>query len=427
MTISTAATKEKSKTITNPRTDELAREKLIVARVGLLLRAGFFGNLAARMTLTNADDWLQTAATDGRHFWYNSEFINKLSLKECEFLFGHEILHVVYSHIERRGDRDPALSNIAADYCVNQDLIDQSIGQRITKVPILYDRKYRGMSFEEVYDDLFKNAKKIDIKQLMEQVLDDHIEMDDGESDGDSNSDGDSEGKGNGRPRLSKAQLKELRDEMKEAVLQAAQACGAGDLPAGVQRMLKDMTESVIDWRALLLQQIQSTIKYDYSWSRPSRRGWHMDAVMPGMKPGETVDICVAIDTSGSISDNVLKIFLSEINGIMESYDDYRIHVWCFDTQVDNAKVFTQDNMTDILDYVPVGGGGTDFDANWTYMKEHQIEPKKLVVFTDMCPFGSWGDPDYCEVVWIAHGSDTIAPFGITAKYDDSTKKSKYS
>lgn len=417
----TITDKEKSVTITNPKIDALAREKLVTARVGLLLKASFFGNLATRLKLLNADDWCSTAATDGRNFYYNSEFINSLSLKECEFLFGHEVLHVVYDHIGRREDRNPILSNIAADYCVNQDLIDYNIGQRITKVKILYDRKYKGMSFEEVYDDLYKNATKINMQDLLDQILDEHMDGDGGGGDGV----GEGEGPGSGKrkkPSLSQEELKEIRDEIKEAVLQAGQASGAGNLPAGVQRLISDMTESIINWRELLLQQIQSTIKQDYSWMRTSRRSWHMDAVMPGMIPGDTVDVCIAIDTSGSITEKELKIFLSEIKGIMESYTDYKIHLWCFDTAVHNPQVFNQETMHDILTYEPKGGGGTDFDANWTFMKENQIEPKKLIVFTDMCPFGSWGDPDYCDTVWISVMSDTIAPFGITAKYEDSLK-----
>jgi predicted metal-dependent peptidase len=418
MTDTTLSSKEKSKTVTDPRVDAAARDKLITSRVGLLLRAGFFGNLATRLKLVNADEWCPTAATDGRTFWYNSQFIQRLSLKECEFLFGHEVLHVVYDHLGRRGDRDPVLSNIAADYCVNNDLIEQGIGNKITAVSILYDKKYRGWSYEEVYDDLFKNAQKINIKDLAKQLLDEHLEMDEGDGDGDGeNKDG------NGRPKLSKAQQKELRDEIKDAVLQAARACGAGELPAGVQRLIKEMTTSVIDWRELLLQQIQSTIKNDFSWSRPNRRSWHMDAILPGMKPGETVDLCIAIDTSGSIGEEELKIFLGEINGIMESYDDYKIQVWSFDTDVYNLQEFNADNMRSITEYEPKGGGGTDFMANWEFMKANEIQPKKFIMFTDGYPFGSWGDPDYCDTVFIIKGNPKAEPpFGIWAIYEDAKK-----
>ena len=84
---------EKSKKVieTDPKVDASAREKLVTARIGLLLRAPFFGNLATRMTLINADGWCPTAATDGRKFYYNSEFVNSLPLKQLEFL---SLIHI---------------------------------------------------------------------------------------------------------------------------------------------------------------------------------------------------------------------------------------------------------------------------------------------------------------------------------------------
>ena len=116
----------------DPKLDREVREKLITARVGLLLRASFFGNLATRLKLVNADEWCGTAATDGRNFYYNSRFIDLLKPKEVEFLFGHEVLHCVYDHFGRRGDRDPMLFNVANDYAVNGDLKKHRVGEFIT-------------------------------------------------------------------------------------------------------------------------------------------------------------------------------------------------------------------------------------------------------------------------------------------------------
>jgi len=428
MSDSTLSEKSKVVTVTNPRVDVAAREKLITARVGLLLKAPFFGNLATRLIIQNADAWCPTAATEGRHFFYNSEFINRLSLKECEFLFGHEVLHVVYDHMGRRGDREPRLWNIADDYCVNADLIEHKIGDKITKVPILYNNKYQGWSAEEVYDDLYKNASKVDVQKLLEQVLDEHLDGDEeGDEDGDGDGNGNKEGN-NGRPRLSKEEKKAIRDEIKEAVLAAAEAAGAGNVPGNIKRMIKDLTAPVVNWRELLQQQIQSIIKNDYSWTRPSRRGWHMDAILPGMKNAQTIDICVAIDTSGSITNEDLKLFLSEVKGIMDMYDDYKVHIITWDTEVYNPADYSPDSSEDITSYEPGGGGGTDPHCVWEYLKENDIEPKKLIMFTDFCFFG-WSPEqvqDYCDTVWVIKGNPEATPeFGIWAHYEEASKGKK--
>ena len=404
----------------DPKLDREVREKLITARVGLLLRASFFGNLATRLKLVNADEWCSTAATDGRHFYYNSRFIDMLKPKEVEFLFGHEVLHCVYDHFGRRGDRDPMLFNVANDYAVNCDLKKHRVGEFITSVPCLYDSKYEGMSSEEIYDDLYENAEKINISDLIDKLLDDHL---DGEGDSDSDDDGDEkDGKGK-KPKMSAEERQQIRDEIKEAVLSAAAASdGAGNLPAGVKRLIQDMTAPKMNWRELLRMQLESTIKSDFTWMRASRRGWHMDAVMPGMKNDELIDIAIGIDASGSIDERMLRDFLSETQGIMDQFQSYKIHIFTFDTRVYNPAQYNSDNLDTICDYEVKGGGGTDFDAIFDYLKEERIEPKRLVVFTDGYPFGSWGDENYADTVWIIHGNTTVVPpWGQHAYYEKET------
>jgi predicted metal-dependent peptidase len=399
--------------------DREVREMLVTARVGMLLRASFFGNLATRLKLINADEWCATAATDGRHFYYNTRFIKMLKPKEIEFLFGHEVLHCVYDHFGRRGDRDPQLWNIANDYCVNGDLKKHRVGEFITSVPCLYDAKFEGKSSEEVYDYLYENAEKISIDDLIDRMLDEHMDGDDGEGGGSGEDQG--KGKGRGRPQLSQSERDKIRDEIKEAMLSAAQTCDAGNLPLGVKRLIQNLTEPKMNWRELLRMQLESTIKSDYTWLRSSRKGWHVDAVMPGMKTTDAIDIAVAIDTSGSISDKQARDFLTEIKGIMESFDSYRIHVFTFDTQCYNPQQYNSENLEDIAEYDIQGGGGTDFEAIFGYLKSAEIEPKKLVVFTDGYPFGSWGDANYCDTVWIVHGNkNPDPPFGVWAEYGDT-------
>ena len=403
---------------TDPKIDAQARERLVTARIGLLLRHSFFGNLATRLQLTNADEWCSTAATDGRKFYYNSRFIMMLKPKEVEFLVGHEVLHVVYDHMGRRNDRDPQMWNIADDYAVNADLKRHRVGEFITTVPCLYEHKYDGKPAEEIYDDLMKNVQTISMDDLIDQLLDDHMDGDeDGDGDGE---EGDKDGKSKKRPKLSDEEKERIRQEMKQAIINAAQSAEAGTLPKGVERLIKQATNPVMPWRELIQTNLTSAIRTDFSWMRPSRRGWHMDAVMPGMTPGEEIDVTIAIDMSGSISDAQAQAFLGEIGGMMSAFDGYRVHVFCFDTKVYNPADFTSENMDTIDEYEPMGGGGTDFDAIFEYLKDSAIVPNRLIVFTDGYPFGSWGDPDYCDTTWIIHGnSDPNPPFGAYAIYSD--------
>jgi predicted metal-dependent peptidase len=243
-------------------------EKLTTARVGLLLKAPFFGNMATRMQLIDASDWCPTAATNGRNFYYNRDFVNKLSVKKLEFLFGHEICHCVFDHFGRVGSRDRMLSNIAQDYAVNQILVDERIGDKITEVQICYDSKYRGKAWEEIYDELYEKAEKITMPELLKQLgdlLDEHIKEGDGQ--------GEQEGEGKGnKPGMTKEEAQKIKDEIKQAMIQSAAAAGAGKTPAGIQRLIKDLTEPKIDWRELVRQEIQSIVRNDYAFTRPNRK-----------------------------------------------------------------------------------------------------------------------------------------------------------
>ena len=402
---------------TEPKVDAAARDRLISARIGLLLKHSFFGNLATRLKLVNADEWCGTAATDGRHFYYNARFIMLLKPKEVEFLVGHEVLHVVYDHMGRIGDRDPSIFNIANDYAVNADLKRHRVGEFIKTVPCLFEAKYDGWASEAIYDDLMKNVKRINIDDLVNQMIDDHMD-DAGEGEGEG--EGENEGKKGKRPTLTETEREEIRKEVKQSILNAAQGAEAGSVPKGVERMIKDMTESIMPWNDLIQTNITSTIKSDFSWLRPSRRGWHMDAIMPGMTPGEEIDVTVMVDMSGSISNAQGKAFISEVAGMMDAFDGYKINIACFDTKVYNYQTFTSENMDSIEEYELAGGGGTDFDCIFNYLKEENKNPNQLIVFTDGYPGGSWGDPDYCDTTWIIHGDpNPNPPFGTYALYND--------
>jgi predicted metal-dependent peptidase len=382
-------------------------DKIVVARVGLLLRHPFFGNMATRMKLIDASDWLPTAATDFRNFYFNREFFEKMTPRQVEFVVAHEILHCVFDHMMRNEGRDKQIWNIAADYCVNGILKRDRIGDD-PPVKFFYDRKYDNWSAEQVYDEIFNKYDEEQLSQLG-QLLDQHL-------------DPEGNGKDGQAPQYSKDELKKIRDEIKEAMIQSANAAGAGNVPGEIARMIKEMTEPKMDWREMLRMQIQSLVKNDFSFSRPNRKGQMTGAILPGSNFDTSIDVCVALDMSGSISDEMGADFLGEVKGIMQEFKDFNIKIWCFDTKVYNEQDYDSYNGDEIDEYEIMGGGGTEFDCNWDYMKEHDIRPKKFIMFTDGYPWSSWGDEDYCDTIFVIHGNDPIVPpFGTYAYYDMET------
>jgi len=339
------------------------------------------------------------------------------------------VLHVALDHFGRRTHRDPSWWNMANDYVINGMLVRDKIGKMPTKKVAdpnekdeqgataqrvgLYDERYLDWTSEAVYDDLEKRKVK---KQM---TLDVHIEMGN-----------DNNGKGrqavdkDGNPiKVSDEALKKLREEMKNKVLQAAQAA-AGKMPASLQRLVDDLVDHKINWRDLLQQNIQSCITDDFTWMRPNRKHMYGGIFLPTLDKDDTIDIAIAIDMSGSISDSMAKDFLSEVYGIMNMYNDFTISIICFDTQVYNFQKFTKDSADDLLTYECKGGGGTDFMAFWNYWMDEEIEPKKAVIFTDGYPYGTWGPDSYADTLWIiteGHKTRVKPPFGQYAYYDHDT------
>jgi len=406
------------------------RKRLITSRVRLLINKPFFGNLITRLPLVDATDfgWCKTAATDAKYIYYNRDFIDKLRDAEVDFLFGHELLHCVYDHLDRRNGRQHLLWNIANDYIVNQTLVEEGVGELITTVKACYDPKYHDMSSEEVYEDLFKQQKEMMKEFSLDDLLDQHLDGQggDGSEDGEQGQgmpvpgDGNQPGK-NGPPKYSEEERKKIKDEFKNAVIQAAQSAGAGNVPKGVARLIKKLTEPKMDWREFLDLQVQSIIKEDYTMMKPSRRGWHIDAILPSMKDADAVEVDCVVDASGSMTNDMLQDVLSEIKGIMTQFDDFKLRVFSFDTEVYGLKEFTPYNIDEIDEYELQGGGGTDFEVVWTYMKENDIEPKKLIFFTDGYPGYGWGDENYCDTLWLIHSYPDKyfeAPFGLTVHYE---------
>lgn len=387
-----------------------AEERITASRVRLLLTKPFFGQLATRLRLEEVQG-IPTAGTDGRRFFFNRDFINRLDDGELDFLVGHEVLHCVYDHMQARGDRQPVLYNIACDYNINIELVDQNIGKVIGEDKLnggkpCLDYKYRGYNSYEIYDMLLNEAS--------EKLAGMDVHFSDEEGNGGEGGNSKKDGPGG----MTEDEKKALQDEIKQAVIQAAQGAGDG-VPDGIKRMVQELTAPKMDWSDMLRVTLESSIKNDFTFMRPSKRSG--EVIFPGMDKDQQLDLVIALDMSGSISDSVAKQMLSEVQGIMDQYNSYKISVLCFDTGVYNFEVFTSDDGRNLIEYDLAGGGGTDFDAVFNFMEQENIEPDQLIMFTDGYPWGSWGNPDYCDTLFVIHGDsgkNIQAPFGITVHYE---------
>ena len=399
------------------QTFKSAQDKLVTARVKMLFKQPFFGNIACRLQLVEASDWCPTAAVDGRNFYYNTEFVNKLDLEETVFLVGHEVGHCIYEHFLRRGDRNPQIWNMAGDYKINAMLKRENIGRLITTVKPLYDQKYETNDWwtENVYDDLIQQGV------TPQETLDIHLEVE-GEGEGGNNQD-DKDGKG--RPKINKDDAKAISDELKNAIIQAAQSVGVGNVPEDIRRMIGELTAPKMDWRQMIRVTLESNLTSDFTFMVPNRKSQFNSVVLPGMLKDRQIDICIALDVSGSISTEDITDFLSEVQGIMDQFESYNIHVWCFDTQVSGYDIFTDDDGRSIKEFEITGGGGTKFMPNWDFMKERGLEPDQFIMFTDGEPWNSWGDPDYCDTLFLIKNpwSKPVAPFGQSVYYEADAKK----
>jgi predicted metal-dependent peptidase len=387
----------------NKAEDLTIEERLIAAKVQMLMRLPFFGSLASGLNV-KVVDWRfdeetpMTAATDGVNFFYNPEGIKDRTIPELVWLYAHEVSHVCWQHFMRMGDRNKTLWNIATDYAINGILRINKIGKPFVKH--LDDKKFDGMAAEQIYDILYKESPKLDLDALSKMLADRHLEMDRNED---------------GSPKTEE-QIRDLTNKIKEDIIKATQSMEAGSIPAGFDRLIEGIVSPQLPWQEILRDRIKSKIKTDFTFMQPNRRSGNMGGIIfPSMTVEDQIDICIAMDMSGSISDDIASEFMSEINGIISEFRSWNIKIWSFDTKVYNQKEYSSDDNDDIMSYQPKGGGGTSFECNWSYMKTASIEPKLFIMFTDLYPCDGWGDPDYCDTLFIGYGEcRAVAPFGET-------------
>ncbi|AFC21661.1 HNH endonuclease [Cronobacter phage vB_CsaM_GAP32] len=433
-------------------------EAIVIARTAMVMACPFFGILAAQLKLVPENTWCATLAVDGKHLYYNVEFIlgvtdpvrrakqearlrakiqditeeqindalNGLSTSNLIAAICHEILHCAYNHFLRKGTRDRLLWNKAADYAINQIINrDKKMGE--IRKTWLFDPRFEGMPAEEIYNILIKEQEEGgsgsssggSSSKSKGGTLDHHDIPQQGDP-------SDEDDESTEFPGHSQEELEEFMEAFKDAMISAAMAEGA---PKEIRAMIQEYKEPKIDWRSKLNRTLRSLIKNDVTYMMPSRRSWSRGIgygmpIFPGLKPDVDIDICVALDASGSISTEMLRDFLSEVYGITQQFSQFKLRILTFDTSVYEVHDYVNGQEEQILSYPVIGGGGTLFTAVWDFMKKEEYCPKQLVMFTDGEPWGSWGDEHYCDTLFVVHSNPKVdAPFGVTVHYELEGKK----
>lgn len=355
----------------------------------------FYANILFSLKQT----WLETiptANTNGKALNLNPDWFLSLTATQRIGLLLHEILHVALQHSVRLKERNPSLFNQAADYVINDLLIQK---QYDLPDQALYDTAYTDMSTEQVYNLLYQQ------------------EIDKG-----NNPDGDSYGIAGIGLDLDYADTKEVsavQNEISNIILQAATQSKmhsehAGNLPGEIAIELAKQINPKLPWNVILANFMQSFAKDDFSWSRPNRR-YLPDYYLPSRYSEAIGNVCIAVDSSGSVTDEEFNYFITEIASLQYTMNPEKITLLDFDTTI--KKVHEITGTTDIFKEVQFHGrGGTNITPVLEWANKHK--PIVLLVFTD----GQFRQPDIkvtCPLIWLIHGDYTFEPpQGKVIKYD---------
>lgn len=408
--------------------------KLAAARTRLILDKPFLGALVMHLPLKAADPkWCETTATDARHFYYNPAYIARLTLEQTQFVLAHEAMHCALSHFARRNHRQKHRWDVACDYAVNMILDDERMHG---PEDALIDAKYRGLTAEEIYPLLHEDPpEKTQDMHLFDQESSEgggqseSMEQEAGQGQGEQDKDRHSEG-GGGRPQRQDGQGSEpqqasdvqeaapqppmdpdrLDEQWKSRLAAAAQAARqAGKLSPTLMRLIDHLLAPQLPWRALLARYMMQAARDDYSFQRTSRRDTGA-ALMPRLY-SQSVNVVVALDTSGSIKDEELREFLTEVDALKgQIRAEVTLHA-CDDKLCEGGPWRFAQWEAITLPAGVSGKGGTDFRPVFDWIERERLNPDLLVYFTDAEGRFPEREPPY-PVVWLVKGKAPV-PFGV--------------
>lgn len=422
-------------------------KRLLLSRMRILYNHGFYGLLLMHMICAVSEE-IETACTDGVRITFGIDFLDSLSDSELDFVMMHEILHVVLQHCFRGDVEDPEAYNIAADIVVNSNIMLEN-GLKASSITLSKygiamhvapdGKEGHEYTAEQVYAMLPKNLnKKGNNKSLGSAVGRAKKEN----KKGNNKSPGSAVGRA--KKEISKEQHQPvqvwddhsqwgkyeeddtLRDVWLKRFEDAAEAIEIRDpsnarglLPAFAERILKELKKSQTDWRTILNDFVQEEV-VDYSFSPPDRRFDDSPFFLPDFNGKEDMveDILFMIDTSGSMSDDMIAAAYSEVKGAIDQFNG-KLKGWLgfFDAAIIKPQPFSDENEFKIIK--PAGGGGTDFQIIFEYVFHHMSDklPASIIILSDGdAPFPLEKLAGGIPVLWLLNNEEVNPPWGKVAR-----------
>ena len=430
------------------------REKIVRAICDLQKDQPFFAHLSMNMKIKEMpeDHPMKTMAVDAKgNMFYADEFVAQLTQAQVKGVVTHECLHSALEHCLRTGARDHRISNVAQDVAVNM-MIKQS-GMEIPEVWKCKTEDGKIVDGKGIPADVARDNSvfelhgyapkpiKIRIEQVsqkpwesiysevLEQIKQQQQQQGGGQGQGQGSNqpgfDDHMHGKdGETGEELSSQEMESEMNRWRGNLANAATyAKNMGKVPAGMDRILKDILKPKVRWKELLLRYIkQHGAPVDWSYHKPSKRSHALGIFLPSVIR-ESVDVEVLVDTSGSIGGDELTEFLSEVVAIAKSLQHIHMRVTFVDADVHNSYIVENGEIAKILSTSPQGGGGTDLPKGLDFVKKTNPAAMVVCVFTDgYTPFGNASDYRMFDVIWIINKTGISdlkqIPYGIKIKMD---------
>jgi len=357
-----------------------------------------------------------TAYTNGRDEVYGLKLITKLDEKQLAFVVLHENLHKAFRHLttwRKLFDENPRLANMACDHVINLMIVAMDAGETIVAFPRNEDGSRIGC-----YDERFKDMNAKQVFDLLKQ------DQDDEGGEGGKGGEGFDEHDWEGAKELSAEEKKELEREIDQALRQGiiADQKMNGTGGGGLNRALGELLQPQIDWREALREFVSSICnsKDTSSWRRVNRRMLAQDVYLPSLVGEKVGHIAIGIDTSGSIGNQELNTFLSEVKSIVEDVHPDALDLIYWDGEVAGHETYDMATMSNLVTSTkPMGGGGTDPRCMMKYLKEKQIKPECIIQLTDGYVGNAWGDEWDAPILWVItengyNSNRIVAPIGKT-------------